>query len=147
MNVDTFPAMFPFAADRARFMADIQGYGAVELEGLLSSMETTRATTNFAAQIKNVFYVVGRATETLGGLARLKTVGLTDALMQQQQELDYIFKEIAIEYADSVQTAMRPELRLGMLFGMTVLQVDSQNRIRERLAAAREAPQEKFSDL
>lgn len=99
-------------------------------------METTRSTTNFSAQFKNVFFVVSRATETLGGLIKLKTVGLTDALLQQQQELDYIFKEIAIEYSDSFKVSSRPEVRLALFFGMTVLQVDSTNRIKERIKPA-----------
>ena len=50
--------------------------------------------------------------------------------MQQQQELEYIFKELAIDYADRLSTTTRPELKLAMTFGMAVLMVDSKNRIR-----------------
>ena len=92
--------------------------------------------------MKQVFLVVSRATETLGSRIRLKTQGLTDALLQQQQELDYIFKELAIEYADKFNTTTRPEVKLVMMFGMAVLTVDSQNRIRETLK-----PEETYKDL
>ena len=60
----------------------------------------------------------------------------------QQQELDYIFKELAIEYADKFNTATRPEIKLLMTFGMAVLSVDSQNRLREHIK-----PEEKYADL
>jgi hypothetical protein len=146
LNVDTFPALFPQFADRTKLMVDLGRYSVGELEGLLESVETTRATSNFSAQLKNVFFVVSRATETLGGLVRLKANGLTDALMQQQQELDYIFKEIAIEYSDSFKASSRPEVRLMMMFGMTLLQVDSTNRLRDRIKV-KEDVQKKYQDL
>ena len=92
--------------------------------------------------MKQVFFVTARATESLGTRIRLKTQGLTDALLQQQQELDYIFKELAIEYADKFNTATRPEIKLLMTFGMAVLSVDSQNRLREHIK-----PEEKYADL
>ena len=97
---------------------------------------------NLSAQMKQVFFITARATEALGSRIRLKTQGLTDALIQQQQELDYIFKELAIDYAGKFSTTTRPEVKLLMAFGMAVLTVDSQNRLRESLK-----PEEKFADL
>jgi hypothetical protein len=151
LNVDTFPNLFPFAADRTKFLVELGQYSVADLAGLLENVETTRSTTNFSAQLKNVFFVVSRATETLGGLVKLKANGLTDALLQQQQELDYIFKELAIQYGDSFKGTSRPEVRLAFLFGMALLQTDSTNRLKERLKpkteAVREETNKKYADL
>jgi hypothetical protein len=151
LNVDTFPNLFPFAADRTKFLVELGQYSIADLTGLLENVETTRSTTNFSAQLKNVFFVVSRATETLGGLVKLKANGLTDALLQQQQELDYIFKELAIQYGDSFKGTSRPEVRLAFLFGMALLQTDSTNRLKERLKpkteAVREETNKKYADL
>lgn len=151
LNVDTFPNLFPFAADRTKFLVELGQYSVADLAGLLENVETTRSTTNFSAQLKNIFFVVSRATETLGGLVKLKANGLTDALLQQQQELDYIFKELAIQYGDSFKGTSRPEVRLAFLFGMALLQTDSTNRLKERLKpkteAVREETNKKYADL
>ena len=130
LNADTFPAHYPFITDKSAFVASLSGQSPAQLANLLQTMEHTRKVNNLSAQMKQVFFVVSRATETLGARIHLKTQGLTDALMQQQQELEYIFKELAIDYADRLSTTTRPELKLAMTFGMAVLMVDSKNRIR-----------------
>lgn len=142
LNADTFPAHFPFITDKNAFVQSLSEKSAHQLDDLLKMMERTRSVNNLSNQMKQVFFVTARATESLGVRIRLKTQGLTDALLQQQQELDYIFKELAIEYADKFNTATRPEIKLLMTFGMAVLSVDSQNRLREHIK-----PEEKYADL
>lgn len=142
LNADTFPAHFPFITDKNAFVQSLSEKSAHQLDDLLKMMERTRSVNNLSNQMKQVFFVTARATESLGTRIRLKTQGLTDALLQQQQELDYIFKELAIEYADKFNTATRPEIKLLMTFGMAVLSVDSQNRLREHIK-----PEEKYADL
>lgn len=142
LNADTFPAHFPFITDKNAFVQSLSEKSANQLDDLLKMMERTRSVNNLSNQMKQVFFVTARATESLGTRIRLKTQGLTDALLQQQQELDYIFKELAIEYADKFNTATRPEIKLLMTFGMAVLSVDSQNRLREHIK-----PEEKYADL
>lgn len=66
--------------------------------------------------------------------------------MQQQKELDFLCKEIAIKHADSLGATTEPEVRLAMLFGIAVLQTDATNRMREASAAAA-AVTEKYADL
>jgi len=141
MNADSFPAHFSFINDRTAFMTSLSEKTASQLDDLLTTMERTRAANNLAAQMKQVFLVGSRAVETLGARIRLKTEGLADALLKQQQELDYIFKELALNYSDTFTKASSPEIRLATLFGMTLLQVDSHNRIREM------RPEEKYEDL
>ena len=142
LNADTFPAHFPFITDKNACVQSLSEKSAHQLDDLLKMMERTRSVNNLSSQMKQVFFVTARATESLGTRIRLKTQGLTDALLQQQQELDYIFKELAIEYADKFNTATRPEIKLLMTFGMAVLSVDSQNRLREHIK-----PEEKYADL
>ena len=141
MNADSFPAHYPFITDRTAFVTSLSEKPALQLQDLLTTMEHTRAAANLAAQMKQVFLVGSRAAETLGARLRLKTQGLADALLQQQQELDYIFKELALSYSDTFTKASSPEMRLATLFGMTLLQVDTRNRIREM------RPEEKYDDL
>jgi len=145
LNADTFPAHFPFITDRTSFMNSLSDKSTSALDDLLTTMEKTRSVNNFAAQLKQVFFVSTRAVETLGTRIKLKTTGLTSAIIQQQQELDYIFKELAIQYGDSFNRAAKPEVRLAMVFGMTLLQVDAQNRLRD--AMQQQPPEEKYGDL
>jgi hypothetical protein len=88
LNADTFPAHFPFITDRTAFQASLHSMNAYELDSLLQTMERTRSTNNLSAQIKGGFFMGARAIEALGSRIRLKTQGFTDALQQQQQELD-----------------------------------------------------------
>jgi hypothetical protein len=76
----------------------------------------------------------------------LKTNGMTDALLQQQQELNLIFKEIAIKHADKFQQSTEPEIRLLLLFGMTVLQTDATNRLRQRMTPPKDVA-DQYKDL
>lgn len=145
MNADTFPAHYPFITDKTSFALSLNDKSVGQLQDLLDTMERTRSTNNLSAQMKQVFFVSARAAETLGSRIRLKTDGLTNALIQQQQELDYIFKELALTYSDKFTKASSPEIRLLMMFGMTILQVDSQNRIREAMRT--ETSEEKYQDL
>jgi len=46
-----------------------------------------------------------------------------------------------LNYSDTFTKASSPEIRLATLFGMTLLQVDTRNRIREM------KPEEKYDDL
>ena len=62
-----------------------------------------------------------------------------------------IFRELAIEYAPRFNFQTRPEMRLGLVYVMTLLQVDNTNRIKAVIASAKEdvpaATQESFADL
>ena len=145
MNVDSFPAHYPFITDRNAFNLSLTDKTPSQLKELLETLEQTRSVNNLSAQMKQIFFVGAKVAEVVGSKIKLKTQGFSGALLQQQEELDYIFKEMAISYGDSFTKATRPELRLAMLFGMTLLQVDNQNRIKELQATTQ--PEEKYSDL
>ena len=153
LNLDNFAPLFTFIHNRQEFVASLHSKSLEDLKGILKTMEQTRTTMNLANQIKNTFLMLGKATEVLAPrVFGLKTDGFVDGLMTQQQELNMIFREIAIEYAPKFTFQTRPEVRLAMLYGMTLLQVDNTNRIKDyaETKATAEVPQstqEAFGDL
>lgn len=153
LNLDNFSPLFTFIHNKQDFVASLQYRSIEELKGILKTMEQTRTTLNIANQMKNTFLMIGKATEVLAPkVMGLKTDGFVDNLMLQRQELDMIFRELAIEYAPKFSFQSRPEVRLAMLYGMTLLQVDNTNRIKEYVdtKAKEQVPEEtekSFADL
>ena len=141
LNLDNFGPMFTFIHDKQDFVASLSRKSVEELRGILRTMEQTRTTMNLANQIKNTFLMVGKATEVLAPkVFGLKTDGFVNTLLTQKQELDMIFRELAIDYAPKFTFQTRPEVRLAMLYGMTLLQVDNTNRLRDFVETKAEAP-------
>jgi len=133
LNAETFPDVFPNTPSQSQ----LAGKSVAELQGILMSMEHSRAVKMLSTQFKQVFLVCSRATEVLGKMTlKLRTDGMTDALLQQQAELDYLFRELAIKHADRFRGVSSPEVRLLTMFGITLLQTDATNRLKDRLAAA-----------
>ncbi len=140
LNAETFPEVFPSAPSET----SLANKSVAELQGVLASMEHSRAVRTLSVQLKQVFLVASRATEVLGKAAlKLKTDGMTDALMSQQKELDYLFRELAIKHAGKFSGTSEPEVRLLMMFGMTLLQTDATNRLKERA----KPDEDKYGDL
>jgi hypothetical protein len=143
LNAESFPEMFPNTPS----VASLATKSVRELADVLQSMETSRAVRMLTVQLKQVFLVGSRAIEMLGKqYLGLKTDGLTDGLIAQQKELDFIFRELAIKHSRKFGKVVEPEVRLLMLFGMAVLQTDATNRVRDRLASPASTT-DKFDDL
>lgn len=150
LNVDNFLPLFKFIDNKESFIKGLPNKSIPDLKSLLDMMETTRTTINLATQIKSTFFIASRGVEIAGArFLRLRTEGLTDALLQQREELDMIFREIAIDYAPMFKITTRPELRLGILFATTLVQTDNSNRIRDIMShrQAPENPEKKYDDL
>lgn len=136
LNVQNFGPLFHFIKDKEQFIKSLHSKTNHELQGILQTLETTRTTVNLSNQMKQVFFMVSKGAEVGGAMfLKLKTDGLTDNLIRQQQELDMIFREIAIEYAPMFKMTNKPELRLAMCFTMTLIQTDSMNRLKESFQA------------
>lgn len=136
LNVENFAPLFTFIKDRDQFIKSLHSKSSEELQGILTTLETTRTTINLSNQMKQSFFMVARGTEVFGSsLLGLKTRGFTENLMIQKQELDMIFREIAIEYAPMFKITTKPELRLLMCFSMSLMQTDSVNRLKETMTA------------
>jgi hypothetical protein len=132
LNLDNFGSIFTFIHDKGQFVQSLHSRPIADLKGILKTMETTRTTVNLSNQMKQTFLMVAKGTEVLGArFLNLKTDGFVGNLIAQKQELDMIFRELAIDYAPKFTFQTRPEMRLAMLYGMTLLQVDNTNRIKD----------------
>jgi hypothetical protein len=163
LNVENFAPIFTFIKDRDQFIRSLHSKSSEELQGILTTLETTRTTINLSNQMKQSFFMVARGTEIFGAsLLGLKTNGFTENLMMQRQELDMIFREVAIEYAPMFKITTKPELRLLMCFSMSLMQTDSVNRLKETMQAqqslgqppannhpdrSEESPEQRYQDL
>ena len=151
LNLDNFAPIFTFIHDKNAFVQSLHSRSLADLRGILKTMETTRTTVNLSNQMKQTFLMIGKGTEVLGArFLNLKTDGFVSQLVAQKQELDMIFRELAIEYAPKFTFQTRPEMRLAMLYGMTLLQVDNTNRIKDFIESRKEVPQEtteKYADI
>lgn len=153
LNLDHFAPLFTFIHNKQEFVQSLHHKSVEDLKGILKTMEQTRTTMNLANQIKSTFLLVGKATEVLAPkVFGLKTDGFVSTLMTQRQELDMIFRELAIDYAPKFTFQSRPEVRLAMLYGMTLLQVDNTNRIKDFVESKAEATipettEQAFADL
>lgn len=142
LNAESFPEVFPHPPS----IDSLVSKSVRELTDVLASMETSRAVRMLTVQMKQFFLVGSRAVEVAGKTyLNLKTEGLTDGLIAQQKELDYLFRELAIKHSKKFGKAMEPEARLLMLFGVALLQTDAANRMRSQTTEPSTA--EKFSDL
>lgn len=163
LNVENFAPLFTFIKDRDQFIKSLHSKSSEELQGILTTLETTRTTINLSNQMRQSFFMVAKGTEVFGSsLLGLKTRGFTENLMIQKQELDMIFREIAIEYAPMFKITTKPELRLLMCFSMSLMQTDSVNRLKDTMTAqqslgrqtpnnppdtASEIPERRYEDL
>lgn len=153
LNLDNFGSMFTFIHDKASFVQSLHSRPLADLKGILKTMETTRTTINLSNQMKQTFLMIGKGTEVLGArFLNLKTDGFVNNLVAQKQELDMIFRELAIDYAPKFTFQTRPEIRLAMLYGMTLLQVDNTNRIKDFIeskakAEVPEATSQAYEDI
>jgi hypothetical protein len=101
------------------------------LKETLITLERTRSVGNIANGFKHLFYVAGQATETATQFMGMNTRGFTDQLRAQEQEVTMILKEIAIEQWERLKVMDSPQIRLGMIFCMTLIQVDTRNRLED----------------
>jgi len=144
LNIESHPDVFPATSIDA-----LAGRSPEDLSDVLANMELSKSVRMLSVQMKQVFLVGSRAVEVAGkAFLKLKTDGLTDALLAQQKELDFLFKELAIKHARKFGKATEPEIRLLMMFGIALLQTDATNRVRERMATTTPPETtEKYGDL
>ena len=138
MNVENFAPLLKHIVkpDADTFQKELFYKSEDELKLLLRVIERARLTGNMANQFKHVFWMTTSAVEVAAPMIGVKAQGLTHALRQQDEEIALILKEMALERADSLQNAQRPEVRLAFLVSTTLLSVDSLNRLK----ASRQKP-------
>ena len=138
MNVENFAPLLKHIVkpDADTFQKELFYKSEDELKLLLRVIERARLTGNMANQFKHIFWMTTGAVEMVAPVIGVKAQGLTHALRQQDEEIALILKEMALERADSLQNAQRPEVRLAFLVSTTLLSVDSLNRLK----ASRQKP-------
>ena len=133
INATTFEPLLldVLKPSKEAFLAALPKKAVYELECLLKLIEQTRATANAANMLKTMFFTgaVGVEMATQRFL-KMKTQGFA-AVLQSHSEIEMIMKEIAMERASDFQKIQRPEIRLASIVAMTLLSVDSTNRVRE----------------
>ena len=132
MNVENFAPLLThiLKPDADEFMKVLYYKSEDELRILLKVIERARLVGNMANQFKHMFWMTTGALEAGAPIIGVKASGLSQALRVQDQEIQLILKEMALERADSFEHAQRPEVRLAFLVSTTLLSVDSLNRMR-----------------
>ncbi len=122
------------------FTQSLASRSGEELSALLKTIERTRSVGNLASGFKQVFYIAGQAVETGSRVIGMKTTGFTQQLREQDDEITMCLKEIAINEWERLKAFDSPQIRLGTMFCMTLLQTDARNRMNEALQKVVNAP-------
>jgi hypothetical protein len=152
-NVEHFaPMLRKIIGDNADdFVQSLSGRSDRELEGLLQVIDRTRAVGNLATTFKHTFYMAAQGAEVVTSqFLNMRTRGFVQALQAQDTEIQMAIKELAIDNYNKFNKMNRPEMRLGMLAVMTLIQVDSTARLREAMGQApsvNSSTEEKYGDL
>jgi hypothetical protein len=152
-NVEHFaPVLRKIIGDNADgFVQSLSGRSDRELEGLLQVIDRTRAVGNLATTFKHTFYMAAQGAEVVTSqFLNMRTRGFVQALQAQDTEIQMAIKELAIDNYNKFNKMNRPEMRLGMLAVMTLIQVDSSARLREAMGQApsvNPSTEEKYGDL
>lgn len=152
-NVEHFAPMIRkiIGDDADGFVQSLSGRSDRELEGLLAVIDRTRAVGNLATTFRHTFYMAAQGAEVVSSqFLNMRTRGFVQALQAQDTEIQMAIKELAIDNYNRFNKMNRPEMRLGMLAVMTLIQVDSTARLREAMGQApsvNTTTQEKYGDL
>ena len=152
-NVEHFSPMIRkiIGDDADGFIQSLSGRSDRELEGLLAVIDRTRAVGNLATTFRHTFYMAAQGAEVVSSqFLNMRTRGFVQALQAQDTEIQMAIKELAIDNYNRFNKMNRPEMRLGMLAVMTLIQVDSTARLREAMGQApsvNTTTQEKYGDL
>ena len=123
-------------ANKEAFLQTLPALSTSQLVETLTTLERTRSVGNIANGFKHVFYVAGQATETATQFVGMSTQGFTAQLRAQDEEVTMILKEMAIEQWERLKVMDSPQVRLGMLFCMTLIQVDTRNKLEAHFKSA-----------
>ena len=155
LNIENFGPLLSFIKDPKAEILALPKKSFAELRSQLELIERTRSLANLANGMKHSFGMACLVTEVATQkFFKMQTGGFTRNILSQEDELNFIFKELAVESYSSWQRYTRPEARLAMIFVTGLLQTDAQNRGKAKatVAAAEQAEvspeeQQKFADL
>jgi hypothetical protein len=99
-----------------------------ELRGTLRLLEQTRSVNNSANQLKHLIFMGASGIEMGSQAIGMKTQGYASMIRAQEEEIQSILREIAMENADKLQKYQSPAVRLTLLMTTTLLAVDARGR-------------------
>lgn len=152
MNVSNFEVVLRdiLRPSKEEFLKTLTKKGLPELRVILKTIEHTRAVNNTANQLKGMVLMGASGVEMITSQLGLKTQGYGHMIRAQEEEIQSILREIALERVDELKKYQRPEVRLTLLLTTTLMAVDSRNRMAEFRQMAQPAPanaEEKYADL
>ena len=121
-----------------------------ELRGILRLLEQTRSVNNSANQLKHVLFMGSSGIEMITQSFGMKTQGYSQMIRAQEEEIQSILREIALENADKLQKYQSPSVRLTLLMTTTLLAVDARGRQQESQRMSAPPPpgaEERYSNL
>jgi len=139
MNIDNFEPLLQnvLVPNKEQFLASIQRKSLRELKMTLKLIEDTRIIGTASIQMKNMLVVGAQFTELATSKIGIRSQGFAQNILSQEEEITMVLRELALERVDSLRNIQRPEMRLAMLFSMTLLATDQANRLKD---AKMEAP-------
>lgn len=152
LNVSNFEVVLRdiLRPSKDEFLKTLTKKGLPELRVVLKTIEHTRAVNNTANQLKGMVLMGASGVEMVTSQLGLKTQGYGHMIRAQEEEIQSILREIALERVDELKKYQRPEVRLTLLLTTTLMAVDSRNRMAEFRQMAQPAPanaEEKYADL
>ena len=157
INVENFPEVLAdyIKPNKEEYLAKVSRMSLSELKNTLSMLETTRISTNMANQMKHLLFGAAAGIEFgTKNLLRMKTDGYADAIRRQEMEIQSCLREIALDNIETYKAVglEKPQTRLATIMVMSLLSIDSRNRVAG--LAAKQAntfveptTAEKFNDL
>jgi hypothetical protein len=127
--------------NREQYIQTLTSMSVPQLRETLTTLERTRSVGNIANGFKHVFFMLGQATETATQFIGMTTQGFTSQLKAQEEEVSMIMKEIAIEQWERLKVMDSPQVRLSMLFCMTLIQVDTRNKLEAHFKQSQAVPE------
>lgn len=116
-------------AAQKRFHESLERMDTEELRKVLARCEMAVASSNTHEVLMGGLSMALRATESAGGMLRLRLAGYHDRMMSSPA-VESLVKELRIKHIATLQQYSSPEQRLGGILLMGLVATDSHNRFR-----------------
>jgi len=157
INVENFGEVLKdyIKPNKEEYLAKVSKMGVAELKSTLNLLDTTRISTSMALQMKHLLFGAAAAIEFgTSKLLLMKTEGYAEMIRRQDMEIQSCLREIALNNIDSYKGMglEKPQTRLATLMVMSLLSLDSRNRVaamqtRKTNAFVEPATEQKYADL
>lgn len=147
VNVENFETVLAshIKPTKEAYLKRVSGMNLQELKTTLGVLETVRSSNNLANQMKHMLFGGASLIEYGSAKVGLKTQGYAQLVRAQEEEIQSILREIALNNVESFKSVQRPELRLATILATSLLACDSRNRILE-IQKARSEPKVSYAE-